>query len=68
MKKVLYLGEDCMEKFFEALDEIREMIMLMYDINVLMKELTEEQQEVYDATTTYWICKKEIKDKVFVIT
>ena len=54
--KKMYLGKDCMYKFFEVLDEIREFVLQQYKENIKMKKLTTKQQEKYDDATTCWIC------------
>ena len=51
--KKIYLKRDCMYKFFEVLDEIREFILQQYKENIKIKKLITEQQEKYDDATKY---------------
>ena len=59
INKKMYLGKDCMYKFFEALDEIREYVLQQYKENVKMKKLTVDEQREYDKATKCWICDGE---------
>ena len=63
--KKLYLDLDCMDKFFETLDEIREIVVQLYKKNVRMHKLTAEEKQEYDEAKFCHICEKKLnKDKV----
>lgn len=66
MDYIRYRGEDCMIKFFEAIDKLRRQVVELYKINIPMY-ISRKQQEQFDAATECIICKKKFeKDDIKV--
>ena len=69
-KPYLYRGEDCMNKFCETMNEIREEIMYVMKHPLPMNDLTEQEQKEHDEAKRCFICngcfdnKKDGKKKV----
>jgi hypothetical protein len=63
LKFNIYRGEDCMERFFEELDEIEE---LVDSIPIAKMIITPEQEREFDNATHSYMCRKLAKDDPLV--
>ena len=71
-KPYLYRGEDCMEKFCETMNEIREEIMYVINHPLPMNDLTDQEKKEHDEAKRCFICngcfdnnkdgKKKVRD------
>ena len=59
----LYSGENTMQVFFEYLEEQKQFVESVLHKNVPMKDLIEEQEELYENATDCDCCMKPLGDK-----